>query len=70
MAILIRIKGQQKEKDDPSYFLKMKLEISVFQLEWSNLFESNKQKLKYMANILEIKDISVQNQEKTITSYI
>lgn len=58
-----RIKGQQKGKSDPYYFFENEagnIQISV--MKWADLIESNKRKLKYMANVLNTKDISVQEK--------
>lgn len=58
-----RISGQQKGKDDPYFFFeneKGNIRISV--IKWSALIESNKRKLKYMANVLKTKDVSVQDK--------
>ncbi len=58
-----RIKGQQKGKDDPYFFFENETgNIKISVMKWSDLIESNKRKLKYLANVLRTKDISVQEK--------
>lgn len=55
-----RIKGQQKGKEDPYFYFENESgNIHVSVMKWSDLIETNKRKLKYMANVLKTKDISV-----------
>lgn len=61
-----RIKGQQKGKEDPYFYFENEAgNIHVSVMKWSDLIETNKRKLKYMANVLKTKDISVQGKIET-----
>ncbi len=58
-----RIKGQQKGKEDPYFYFENETgNIRVSVMKWADIIESNKRRLKYMANELKTKDISVQDK--------
>ncbi|CAM3009799.1 ATP-binding protein [Flavobacterium frigoris] len=59
------ITGRQKNEDNPYfYFRNENKNIEIWIMNWSDLIENVKRKLKYMANVLETKDIDVQDKAK------
>lgn len=59
------IEGRQKGQDNPYFYFKNEnSNIEVWVMKWSDLLENVKRKLKYMANILETKDVDVQEKAK------
>ena len=57
------ITGRQKGEDNPYfYFRNEDKNIEIWIMKWSDLIENTKRKLKYMANILQTKDIDVQEK--------
>jgi len=59
------IEGRQKDQDNPYFYFKNESNnIEVWVMKWSDLLENVKRKLKYMANILETKDVDVQEKAK------
>jgi len=56
--------NQRKEDNPYFYFRNENNNIKVWVIKWSKLIENTKRKLKYMANILETKDIDVQEKAK------
>lgn len=59
------ITGRQKGEDNPYfYFRNEHKNIEIWIMKWSDLIENTKRKLKYMANILQTKDIDVQEKAK------
>jgi len=59
------ITGRQKREDNPYfYFRNEDKNIEIWIMKWSDLIENTKRKLKYMANILQTKDIDVQEKAK------
>jgi len=62
---MFEINGNQKEENNPYFFFRNENKnIEIWIMKWSDLIENNKRKLKYMANILETKDIDVQEKAK------
>ncbi len=62
------ITGRQKGQDNPYFYFKNETgNIEVWVMKWCDLIENVKRKLKYMSNILETKDIDV--QEKAIRDF-
>lgn len=60
-----RIKGNQRNEDNPYFYFRNESgKIEVWVIKWSELIENVKRKLKYMANVLETKDIDVQEKAK------
>lgn len=60
--------ARQKGEDNPYfYFRNESKNIEIWILKWSDLIENTKRKLKYMSNILQTKDIDV--QEKAIRDF-
>ena len=58
-----QIKGNQRNEDNPYfYFRNENKNIEVWIMKWSDLLEDVKRKLKYMSNILNTKDIDVQEK--------
>lgn len=56
-------KGRQKNKDNPyQYFENEHKNIEIQVLKWSDLIENLKRKLKYMSNMLQTRDIDVQEK--------
>lgn len=59
------IDGNQKEKDNPYLFFRNENKnIEIWIMKWCDLIENVKRKLKYMAHILETKDIDVQEKAR------
>jgi len=59
------IEGRQKGQDNPYfYFVNESNNIEIWIMKWADLIENVKRKLKYMANILETKDVDVQEKAK------
>lgn len=59
------IEGRQKGQDNPYYYFKNESgNIEVWVIRWADLLENVKRKLKYMSNILETKDVDVQEKAK------
>jgi hypothetical protein len=57
------IEGRQKGQDNPHFYFKNEQNnIEIWVIKWSDLIENVKRKLKYMANILETKDVDVQEK--------
>ncbi len=61
------LKGRQKNNKSNNPYLYFKnedenIEISV--IEWSVLFENIKRKLNYLSNILETKDVDIEEKTK------
>lgn len=57
------IDGNQKDKDNPYLFFRNENKnIEIWIMKWCDLIENVKRKLKYMANVLETKDIDVQEK--------
>jgi len=55
------IEGRQKGQENPYFYFKNEQgNIEVWVLKWSAIIENVKRKLKYMAHILETKDVDVQ----------
>lgn len=60
--------ARQKGEDNPYfYFRNESKNIEIWIMKWSDLIENTKRKLKYMSNILQTKDIDV--QEKAIRDF-
>jgi hypothetical protein len=58
-----QIKGNQRSEDNPYfYFRNENKNIEIWVMKWSDLLENVKRKLKYMSNILNTKDIDVQEK--------
>ncbi|WGU71111.1 ATP-binding protein [Capnocytophaga canimorsus] len=55
---------QEKEENPYFYFRNGHKNIEIWVMKWSDLIENTKRKLKYMANILQTKDIDVQEKAK------
>lgn len=59
------IEGRQKGVDNPYLYHKnANGNIEVWVMKWSDLIENLKRKLKYMSNILNTKDVNVQEKAK------
>lgn len=59
------ISGRPKNEDNPYLFFRNENKnIEVWIMKWSDLIENVKRRLKYMSNILETKDIDVQEKAK------
>lgn len=57
------IQGRQKGEDNPYfYFRNENKNIEIWVMKWSDLIENVKRKLQYMANLLQMKDIDVQEK--------
>jgi hypothetical protein len=57
------IVGRQKGIENPYFYFKNETgNIEVWVVKWSELLENTKRKLKYMSNILETKDVGVQEK--------
>ncbi len=57
------IDGNQKDKDNPYLFFRNENNnIEIWIMKWCDLIENVKRKLKYMAHVLETKDIDVQEK--------
>ncbi len=57
------IQGRQKGEDNPYfYFRNENKNIEIWVMKWSDLIENVKRKLQYMANLLQTKDIDVQEK--------
>ncbi|NJI72299.1 hypothetical protein HCX49_03695 [Sphingobacterium kitahiroshimense] len=57
------IEGRQKGEDNPYfYFRNENKNIEIWIMKWSDLIENVKRKLQYMANLLETKDVDVQEK--------
>jgi len=57
------IEGRQKGQENPHFYFKNEQNnIEIWVIKWSDLIENVKRKLKYMANILETKDVDVQEK--------
>lgn len=59
------IKGKQENQknNNPYFYFQNELgDIEVWVVKWSDLIENVKRELKYMSNILETKDIDVQEK--------
>ncbi|MCL7987420.1 ATP-binding protein [Sphingobacterium sp. lm-10] len=57
------IQGRQKGEDNPYfYFRNENKNIEIWIMKWSDLIENVKRKLQYMANLLQTKDIDVQEK--------
>lgn len=62
------ISGRPKNEDNPYLFFRNENKnIEVWIMKWSDLIENVKRRLKYMSNILETKDIDV--QEKALRDF-
>lgn len=62
---MFEIKGNRREEDNPYLFFRNEdKNIEIWVMKWSELIEDVKRKLKYMAHILETKDIDVQEKAK------
>lgn len=58
-----QIKGNQRTEDNPYfYFRNENKNIEIWVMEWADLIEDIKRKLKYMSNMLNIRDIDVQEK--------
>lgn len=58
-----QIKGNQRNEDNPYfYFRNENKNIEIWVMKWADLIENVKRKLKYMSNILQTKDIDVQEK--------
>lgn len=63
-----QIKGNQRHEDNPYfYFRNENKNIEIWIMKWADLIENVKRKLKYMSNILNTKDIDV--QEKALRDF-
>jgi len=61
------MKGRQENNGNPNpyfYFKNEQGNIEIWIIKWSDLIENVKRKLKYMSNILETKDVDVQEKAK------
>jgi hypothetical protein len=59
------IEGRQKGQDNPYFYFKNESNnIEIWVMKWADLLENVKRKLKYMSNILETKDVDVQEKAK------
>lgn len=61
------MKGRQENNGNSNpyfYFKNEQGNIEIWIIKWSDLIENVKRKLKYMSNILEIKDVDVQEKAK------
>lgn len=59
------IEGRQKGQENPYFYFKNEQgNIEVWVIKWSAIIEKVKRKLKYMAHILETKDVDVQQKAK------
>lgn len=59
------IEGRQKGQENPYFYFKNEQgNIEVWVIKWSAIIENVKRKLKYMAHILETKDVDVQQKAK------
>lgn len=59
------IVGRQKGQENPYFYFKNESNnIEVWVIKWADLIENLKRKLKYMSNILETKDVDVQEKAK------
>lgn len=59
------IEGNQKGQENPYFFFKNETgNIEIWIIKWSEILENVKRKLKYMAHILDVKDIDVQEKAK------
>lgn len=57
------IEGRQKGQDNPYFYFKNEQgNIEVWVIKWSDLIENVKRKLRYMSNIINTKDINVQEK--------
>jgi len=57
------IQGRQKGEDNPYfYFRNENKNIEIWIMKWSDLIENVKRKLQYMSNLLQTKDIDVQEK--------
>ncbi len=57
------ITGRQKDADNPYFYFKNEdKNIEIWVMRWSDLIENVKRKLKYMSNLLETRDIDVQEK--------
>lgn len=57
------IQGRQKGEDNPYfYFRNENKNIEIWIMKWSDLIENIKRKLQYMSNLLQTKDIDVQEK--------
>lgn len=57
------IHGRQKGEDNPYfYFRNENKNIEIWIMKWSDLIENVKRKLQYMSNLLQTKDIDVQEK--------
>jgi len=57
------IVGRQKNQENPYFYFKNERgNIEVWVIKWSDLLENVKRKLKYMSNILHIKDVDVKEK--------
>lgn len=57
------IKGRQKGVENPYFYFKNESgNVEVWVVKWSALIENTKRKLKYMSNILETKDVDIQEK--------
>ncbi len=57
------IQGRQKGEDNPYfYFRNENKNIEIWVMKWSDLIENVKRKLQYMSNLLQTKDIDVQEK--------
>lgn len=59
------IEGNQKGQENPYFYFKNEQgNVEVWVIKWSAIIENVKRKLKYMSNILETKDVDVQEKAK------
>jgi len=63
--IKYEMKGRQKTYSNPYLYPKNDNgNIEVWIMKWSDLLENLKRKLKYMSNVLNVKDVDVQEKAK------
>jgi len=57
------IQGRQKGEDNPYFYFRNEYRnIEIWVMKWSDLIENVKRKLQYMSNLLQTKDIDVQEK--------
>jgi len=57
------IVGRQKGQDNPYFYFKNEQgNIEVWVIKWSDLIENVKRKLRYMSNIINTKDVNIQEK--------
>lgn len=57
------IEGRQKGQDNPYFYFRNEgKNIEIWTMKWSDLIENVKRKLQYMSNLLQTKDIDVQEK--------